>query len=680
MVVSSVRELVPVVSGCVKMAPPHHFDWDINDSNIPKVSEYDVFCDWADGHCRFVYPSDLEEAKRHSSGWAMRNTNNHNVNILKKSCLGVVVCSVRCTMDGGMKVHLRPAICDKARKKQQGKPCPNKSCSGKLEVLPCRGHCGYPVTHFWRHTDHAIFFQAKGVHDHPRPEAKSTAEARRSLTGRGLALHHHHHHHHHHRRPPSHRLPQDSKVVTGVKRSLPPVTSGAAHEGGGAAHYTAAAAHQLAAPPPPKMARTLPPPLLPDHTNGGEVCSCPPFECTCGKGGVGGVPAASPMSAGGVVGALVPRPPLPHPHTPLDPYFPQPDEAAPHHHHHMRSPADGVRAPQLYRSPGPPAGAFHPPALTWTTPTPDWPPLPPTHTTYRAEPLPAAGEVWPAVDAAAVWCDVSLPHNTGLELPRPSLPPPQPPHHHLYNNNNNNNEDGGGGQVKVDLQSDPDSIFPFEEAFQPGDIFALEQAYRPPPPIPEATAQKFLQCIDDIIGDCFLDDGSDQHQHQQRSPPTLLDLGSGALTHHPHTPTLPLPNTPTNFSTPTTPSGVVGAHTPAMDDQRLLSPSLQQQQQQQQEPAVTSPPGVTFCSDYANYANETRGYAAAPHDASANGGSLPSYDVTVYTSSFCVSPSQSQAFAAPLEGKTDNHFPACEGKPALPCHHLVPSAAASPLS
>lgn len=62
-----------------------------------------------------------------------------------------------------------------------GKPCPNRQCSGRLEILPCRGHCGYPVTHFWRHTEHAIFFQAKGVHDHPRPEAKSTSEARRSL-------------------------------------------------------------------------------------------------------------------------------------------------------------------------------------------------------------------------------------------------------------------------------------------------------------------------------------------------------------------------------------------------------------------------------------------------------------------------------------------------------------------
>ncbi|KAJ8968702.1 hypothetical protein NQ314_002157, partial [Rhamnusium bicolor] len=167
-------------------------DWDINDSAIPRINEYDPFSEWADGHCRLVYRADNEEAKRHSSGWAMRNTNNHNVHILKKSCLGVLVCSLRCTLPNGDSVHLRPAICDKARKKQQGKPCPNRQCTGRLEILPCRGHCGYPVTHFWRHTEHAIFFQAKGVHDHPRPEAKSTSEARRTLgTGRrvrGLAV------------------------------------------------------------------------------------------------------------------------------------------------------------------------------------------------------------------------------------------------------------------------------------------------------------------------------------------------------------------------------------------------------------------------------------------------------------------------------------------------------------
>lgn len=157
--------------------------WDINDNSIPKVTQWDKFNEWSDGHCRCVYRVNDEQARRHASGWAMRNTNNHNVHILKKSCLGVMVCSKRCVIDEklGTRVHLRPHICDKARKKQQGKQCPNRRCDGRLEILPCRGHCGYPVTHFWRHTSEAIFFQAKGVHDHPRPEPKSSAETRRAL-------------------------------------------------------------------------------------------------------------------------------------------------------------------------------------------------------------------------------------------------------------------------------------------------------------------------------------------------------------------------------------------------------------------------------------------------------------------------------------------------------------------
>lgn len=164
--------------------------WDINDNSIPKVNKYDEFNEWADGHCRSVYRTSDEQARRHASGWAMRNTNNHNISILKKSCLGVMVCSRRCIINEelGTQVHLRPHICDKARKKQQGKQCPNRRCDGRLEILPCRGHCGYPVTHFWRHTDGAIFFQAKGVHDHPRPEPKSSAETRRALAlAKGLA-------------------------------------------------------------------------------------------------------------------------------------------------------------------------------------------------------------------------------------------------------------------------------------------------------------------------------------------------------------------------------------------------------------------------------------------------------------------------------------------------------------
>lgn len=157
--------------------------WDINDNSIPKATKWDNFNEWSDGHCRCVYRTNDEQARRHASGWAMRNTNNHNIHILKKSCLGVMVCSKRCIVNEqlGSRVHLRPHICDKARKKQQGKQCPNRRCDGRLEIMPCRGHCGYPVTHFWRHTSEAIFFQAKGVHDHPRPEPKSSAETRRAL-------------------------------------------------------------------------------------------------------------------------------------------------------------------------------------------------------------------------------------------------------------------------------------------------------------------------------------------------------------------------------------------------------------------------------------------------------------------------------------------------------------------
>ncbi|KAH8412986.1 hypothetical protein KR009_007330 [Drosophila setifemur] len=167
----------PATQSCVTI------DWDINDSKMPTVGEFDEFSDWANGHCRLIYPAQSEEARKHASGWAMRNTNNHNVSILKKSCLGVLLCSAKCKLPNGASVHLRPAICDKARRKQQGKQCPNRNCNGRLEIQACRGHCGYPVTHFWRRDGNGIYFQAKGTHDHPKPEAKGSTEARRLLAG-----------------------------------------------------------------------------------------------------------------------------------------------------------------------------------------------------------------------------------------------------------------------------------------------------------------------------------------------------------------------------------------------------------------------------------------------------------------------------------------------------------------
>uniref|UniRef100_A0A8C6M8P3 GCM domain-containing protein n=1 Tax=Nothobranchius furzeri TaxID=105023 RepID=A0A8C6M8P3_NOTFU len=147
--------------------------------------QFDPFQEWTDGYVRYIYSADDKNAQRHLSGWAMRNTNNHNCQILKKSCLGVVVCSRGCTLPDGSRLQLRPAICDKARQKQQKKLCP--SCNAALELLPCRGHSGYPVTNFWRVDGKAIFFQAKGVHDHQRPESKSETEARRSSIKRRVS-------------------------------------------------------------------------------------------------------------------------------------------------------------------------------------------------------------------------------------------------------------------------------------------------------------------------------------------------------------------------------------------------------------------------------------------------------------------------------------------------------------
>ncbi|NWX86914.1 GCM2 factor, partial [Nothoprocta pentlandii] len=164
--------------------------WDINDPQLPQEPKhFDSFQEWPDGYVRLIYAREEKSAQRHLSGWAMRNTNNHNCHILKKSCLGVVVCAGRCALPGGARLHLRPAICDKARQKQQKKTCPN--CNAALELIPCRGHSGYPVTNFWRLDGKAIFFQAKGVHDHPRPESKLEAEARRSAVKKQLSPSHH---------------------------------------------------------------------------------------------------------------------------------------------------------------------------------------------------------------------------------------------------------------------------------------------------------------------------------------------------------------------------------------------------------------------------------------------------------------------------------------------------------
>jgi len=90
-----------------------------------KRGEHDMFDTLPNGNCQRAYLYETSsEASKHTSGWAMRNTNNHNPSILKKSCLGVLVCSARhTTCPSRPALHLKPAICHKARAKQIGRIC-----------------------------------------------------------------------------------------------------------------------------------------------------------------------------------------------------------------------------------------------------------------------------------------------------------------------------------------------------------------------------------------------------------------------------------------------------------------------------------------------------------------------------------------------------------------------------
>ncbi|KAL7063416.1 hypothetical protein AAHC03_02001 [Spirometra sp. Aus1] len=158
--------------------------WDINDQTLPKVQDFDTFELWPDGHCRMAYAkTSSDSVRRHTSGWAMRNTNNHNSQILKKSCLGVLLCTTP-----ACGIALRPAICDKARRSQEGRPCSRANCGGTVYLRGCRGHGGYPVTHFWREVGGTVFFQAKGHHDHARPDLKPVRRSKTLVRGRKRAL------------------------------------------------------------------------------------------------------------------------------------------------------------------------------------------------------------------------------------------------------------------------------------------------------------------------------------------------------------------------------------------------------------------------------------------------------------------------------------------------------------
>ncbi|XP_077544693.1 transcription factor glial cells missing 2-like [Haemaphysalis longicornis] len=150
----------------------NHADWKIEDSVLPQVTTFDEYNEWPDGNCRYVYRPDHAEAQCHATGWAMRHGKNLKQHIYQKKCTGVLVCSLQCVSDTGLRVFLKPGVSAELRKRQEGEPCPNHGCRGLMIFQHCRGYRGNAVRHFWRHTDSAVFFEAQGFHDHPRPNPK----------------------------------------------------------------------------------------------------------------------------------------------------------------------------------------------------------------------------------------------------------------------------------------------------------------------------------------------------------------------------------------------------------------------------------------------------------------------------------------------------------------------------
>ena len=82
-------------------------------SSSAQENHFDEFREWTDGSIKCRYSLSTREAQSHSSAWAMKYTNNHNKFILKKTCVGVLLCNNNCSLKDGSKVRIRPAISDK---------------------------------------------------------------------------------------------------------------------------------------------------------------------------------------------------------------------------------------------------------------------------------------------------------------------------------------------------------------------------------------------------------------------------------------------------------------------------------------------------------------------------------------------------------------------------------------
>ena len=506
-----------------------------------------------------------------------------------------------------------------------------------------------------------------------------------------------------------------------------------------------------------------------------NVCSCPPFECVCSKNCSTSLSIGESSSPGVNINitmmsrpSIAPNTPM-APHTPLDPYFQNlhtadgfSDSAISFNSNQdvYRSFVDSSKSGISYRV-GPAiipeeSHQHHPPPLNWTpnlTGGIDWGSQhhhgTEDHPGYNQEEW--SSESWGSTqNCRQSWENDELGHynqhnnnnsnnnnNENEELGihqdhHPYQPQPVQTQNHHQLHYHNQNLDLYSCHTKLEVQNDPsDPIFNFDEAFQPQDIFALEQPFKKredihPPNISEATTQKFLQCIDDIIGDCFLDTTNqvvetNQHHNHQRSPPqTIFELDSNttitseskltylspSISHHsnqtstassvsliphlhnhssdtsvldhssPGIQTLDISHNVSHPSIPTSPSYITAR---SQENCSSESPGAQ---------FSTFPSSSSVCpkfefpsptSDYNNYTNDSTAPSGFTERLEGHNNIVSSgYDVTVYTSSFCLSPSQSQ-IGTTTEGKSLNQFRTCERKPLLPCQQrLVSDSPSSP--
>ncbi|KAM3181813.1 hypothetical protein ACTXT7_013632 [Hymenolepis weldensis] len=130
---------------------------------------YDKIQEWIDGDTKKIFQEYNIHICDISGGWVVRDVISENPLLMKKVCMGVLVCSASCNFTDDF-VGYRPAATEKAFKDQIGRCCPNPRCNGNLVHVPCEGYNGAPVIHLWRFYNKRLYFQSMGRHNHARPQ------------------------------------------------------------------------------------------------------------------------------------------------------------------------------------------------------------------------------------------------------------------------------------------------------------------------------------------------------------------------------------------------------------------------------------------------------------------------------------------------------------------------------